>query len=1089
MKTTFKHFCAFYFSCTALALGAVVVQAEDEAGAKEDAGPIWQGETEQVRFSVQEGTWLNIDVSPDGERLVFDLLGDLYLLPVEGGKAVRLTTTTAQEVQPRFSPDGQILAFISDENGGNNIHLMSLASLERRALTEETFRLLSNPRWHPSGTGIVARKHFTGTRSLGSGEMWLYHLEGGTGVALTDKRNDQQDENDPVYSPDGRYLFYSQDATTGPYFRYNKNPYEGIYVTRRLDLNTGENIALLGGPGGAVRPEPSPDGRYLAYVKRIQTDTALMLYDRTTGRHELLSSKLDHDQQEVWAVFGLYPNFAWTPTSDALFFWAGGGIHRLDLATREVKEIPFEAEVDVQLAKAQKAKPQLATSEINVKMMRDWSTVPDGSATVFHALGHLYTTRLDEPVPQRLTDFDGFEYSPSFSKDGRWLTYVQWSDAGYGHVMRARWRNSGSRLKIETVTSAPGHYQNPAVSDNGDVVYEKLSGNGFRGYHHGLEPGLYLYSESDGSARRIVREARSPQFIESDSRIAYEYGGGDKRILASVGRSGEQQRDHYQLGRVSEWAIEPAGLRIAYREDFKVYVSPMVTSAKIQPLSHSDTALPSTQVSDSAGRYLHWSDIGLHWGLGSQYFSLALKGPDPEAVAQQIPLTEARDYGTDLLAYENARIITMAGAPIEQGTLLVQGNKIVAVGPKETVSVPASARRFDLSGKTIIPGLIDTHAHHSGHFYSSPLPQTNASYLANLAFGVTTTHDPSSNTETVFSLSELQRTGRLIGPRVLSTGAVLYGAKSNSFVDIQSLDDARLHLSRLKEQGAFSVKSYNQPRRDQRQYVMQAAAELGMSVYPEGGATFYNQLTHLIDGATGLEHNLPIAPLYEDVLSLWAAAPWVGYTPTLVVNYAGLNSEYYWYQASDVWHHELLGKYTPLAELTARSRRVEKAADDDFFFKTVAASAKDLQERGVLVTVGAHGQLQGLGYHWEMWSLALGGMSPEQVLQAATIDGARYLNVQDQVGSLEPGKLADFAVLGKNPLADIQHTDSVEQVSIDGVLYDSATMNAIAPVARDRGLLWFEREGGNVLWDANNWGMTRPEDDFPTCPAHQERHY
>ena len=160
-------------------------------------------------------------------------------------------------------------------------------------------------------------------------------------------------------------------------------------------------------------------------------------------------------------------------------------------------------------------------------------------------------------------------------------------------------------------------------------------------------------------------------------------------------------------------------------------------------------------------------------------------------------------------------------------------------------------------------------------------------------------------------------------------------------------------------------------------------------------------------------------------MSLWAAAPEIGYTPTLVVNYAGLNSEFYWYQSSDVWNHELLGKYTPLAELTARSRLVEKAADDDFFFKTVAASAKDLQERGVLVTVGAHGQLQGLGYHWEMWSLAMGGMSPEQVLQAATIDGARYLNIHDQVGSLEAGKLADFAVLGKNPLADIQHTDSV----------------------------------------------------------------
>jgi imidazolonepropionase-like amidohydrolase/Tol biopolymer transport system component len=1046
---------------------------------------IWQGPTEKVEFTTDEGTWLNLDVSPDGTRIVFDMLGDLYLVPIEGGEAQRLTTTLAQEVQPRFSPDGNSLAYISDANGGNNIFVMDLASKEERPITTEKFRSLTNPRWHPNGSGIVARKHFTGSRSLGSGEMWFYHLDGGSGVQLTTKRNEQQDENDPVYSPDGRYLFYTQDATPGPYFQYNKNPHEGIYVTRRLDLDTGENIALLGGPGGAVRPEPSPDGRYLAYVKRIQTDSALMLYDRRTGQNQVLYRELDHDQQEVWALFGLYPNFAWTPDSESIVFWAAGKLHRINVESKAVVGIPFTASVSQVLAKTTKATPKLGVDEVSSMMLRDFATSPDGRYVVFHSLGHLYYADVQSPKPKRLTKLDGFEYAPQFSADGKYLVFAHWQDESYGSIYRGSWRGAKGVSGLAKITSEPGHYQHPDVNNQGVVVYQKQTGNSFRGLLYGLEPGIYV-SGNNGKARRILREGRKPIFLNDDL-IAYEHGGGDKRFISTVQQDGTQQRTRYSLGSISEWAIDPAGEHIAYRKDFKVFVAPIVLSAKEQLLGGAE--LSSIQASSGAGRYLHWSSQALHWSLGSTYSSVAMTSSEAKPTEQTLELTFPVSRSNKLIAYQNARIIPVVGVPIELGTLLVQGNKIVAIGDSDSVEVPVDAIVIDVSGKTIVPGFIDTHAHHSGHFYSSPLPETNASYLANLAFGVTTTHDPSSNTETVFSLAELQRAGTLIGPRIFSTGSVLYGAKSNSFVDIQSLDDARMHLKRLQAQGAFSVKSYNQPRREQRQWIMQAAAELGMSVYPEGGATFYNQLTHILDGSTGLEHNLPVAPLYEDVLRLWQGAPHVGYTQTLVVNYAGLNSEYYWYQDSNVWEHELLGRYTPLAELTARSRRVAQAAEDDYFFKTVAASGKALQDRGVLVTVGAHGQLQGLGYHWEMWSLAEGGMTPEKVLQAATIDGARYLNMDREIGSLEVGKLADFVVLNKNPLDDIRNTDSVAMVSIDGRLYDSSSMNQVAPQAKERGALWFEREGANALWNAENWGMTRPEEDFPICPAHAPTHW
>ncbi len=1046
---------------------------------------IWQGPTEELVFTTDEGTWLNVDVSPDGSQIVFDMLGDLYLLPMAGGEAERLTTTLAQEVQPRFSPDGKSLTYISDANGGNNIFVMELATKHERAITTEKFRSLTNPRWHPDGSGIVARKHFTGSRSLGSGEMWFYHLDGGSGVQLTSKRNEQQDENDPVYSPDGRYLYYTQDATPGPYFQYNKNPHEGIYVTRRLDLETGENIALLGGPGGAVRPEPSPDGRYIAYVKRIQTDSVLMLYDRQTGESQVLYRELDHDQQEVWALFGLYPNFSWTPDSESIVFWAKGKLHRIDVDTKAVVGIGFTAEVAQTIAQTRKATPKVDIDVVASKMLRDFATSPDGRYLVFHALGHLYYADVQNLQPKRLTKLEGFEYAPQFSADGKYLVFAHWQDGTYGSIYRAKWRGTKGISGLAKITSEPGHYQHPDVNNEGTVVYQKQTGNSFRGLLYGLEPGIYV-SDQNGKARRLLREGREPIFLREDL-IAYEHGGGDKRFISTVNTDGTEQRTRYSLGAISEWAIDPLGQRIAYRKDFKVYVAPIVLSAKEQSLGGAE--LTAKQVSEGAGRYLHWSSGALHWSLGPTYSSLDMSRPEASPAEYTLELSYPVKRSDKIIAYQNARIVPVVGRPIERGTLLVQGNKIVAVGDFADVEVPANAMVIDVSDKTIVPGFIDTHAHHSGHFYSSPLPETNASYLANLAFGVTTTHDPSSNTETVFSLAELQRTGKLIGPRIFSTGSVLYGAKSNSYVDIQSLDDARVHLKRLQAQGAFSVKSYNQPRREQRQWIIQAAAELGMSVYPEGGATFYNQLTHILDGSTGLEHNLPVAPLYEDVLRLWQGAPHVGYTQTLVVNYAGLNSEYYWYQDSNVWEHELLGRYTPVAELTARSRRVQQAAEDDYFFKTVAASGKALQDRGVLVTVGAHGQLQGLGYHWEMWSLAKGGMAPDKVLQAATIDGARYLNMDREIGSLEVGKLADFVILNKNPLEDIRNTDSVAMVSIDGRLYDSSSMNQVAPEANERGKLWFEREGSNALWNAENWGMTRPEDEFPVCPAHAPNHW
>jgi imidazolonepropionase-like amidohydrolase len=321
---------------------------------------------------------------------------------------------------------------------------------------------------------------------------------------------------------------------------------------------------------------------------------------------------------------------------------------------------------------------------------------------------------------------------------------------------------------------------------------------------------------------------------------------------------------------------------------------------------------------------------------------------------------------------------------------------------------------------------------------------------------VTTSHDPSNDTQTVFTKSEMQRAGSLLGPRLYSTGTILYGAELPIKATVENYDDALMHIRRMKAAGAISVKSYNQQRRDTRQMILKAAREQGLMVVPEGGSLLYQNLTQITDGHTGIEHSLPVPKLYRDVVTLFSKTR-VGYTPTLIVAYGGLFGENYWYQHDDVWRNTRLLAFTPRDVLVERSRRRPMAAEDDFNHLLIARGAKLLKDAGTSVQLGAHGQLQGLGAHWELWMLAQGGMTPLEALDSATISGARYLGMDKDLGSLETGKLADLVVLDRNPLDDIRSSDSVRFVMLNGRLYDASTLDQIAPDARKRPPFWWQR--------------------------------
>ncbi|WP_203292652.1 amidohydrolase family protein [Luteirhabdus pelagi] len=1049
------------------------------------------------KFTTDEGTWMNLDVSPDGKTIVFDMLGDIYSMPISGGKAKALRTGIPFELQPRFSPDGSKISFTSDAGGGDNIWVMDADGSDAKQITKEDFRLLNNAVWMPNGNYLIARKHFTSERSLGAGEMWQYHITGGSGLQLTERKNDQQDVNEPFVSPDGKYLYYAEDVYPGGYFQYNKDPNDQIYAIKRYDFETGETETITGGPGGAARPVVSPDGKKLAFIKRVRTKSALYLHDLETGEEWPIYDQLNKDQQEAWAIFGVYPNFDWMPNSKEIVFWSGGKINRINIESRDVTEIPFEVDVKIDLAETVHFTNPIERDRFTPKVIRHAVTSPDGKMLIFNALGRIWKKELPNGSSTRVTSGTDFEFEPAFSPDGSTIVYVSWNDLGKGAIFTVP-TSGGTPTKL---TSEKAIYRTPSFAPNGNqIVFRKEDGNTDQGFSFTKRPGIYTMNTQGGNEQFVTKDGEYPTFTKDGNRIFLQTGGtyfGDlTKKLISVDLEGNDEREHITSKYANRLVPSPNNEWIAFTNLHKVFVAPLVMNGQTIDIDDKSKAVPISQVAKDAGINIHWSPDSekVMWTLGDEYFSNALENrftflpnspeevPDMTTEGIKIGLTASVDKPQGKIAFTNARIITMKGDEvIENGSIVIEGDEIVSIGKANSVAIPTDAKVYDTSGKTIMPGMVDAHAH-VGAFRYGLTTQQNWQLMANLAFGVTTSHDPSANTETVFTLSELLKSGDLIGPRLYSTGFILYGADGDFKAVINGLEDARSSIRRTKAFGAKSVKSYNQPRRDQRQQVLQAAREEGINVVPEGGSTFFHNISMVIDGHTGVEHNIPVAPVYKDILEVWGESG-TGYTPTLIVNYGGMNGEFYFYERDNVWENEKLLRFTPRSIIDSRSRHRMKVPQEEYKngHILVSETAKEMSDAGVKVNMGAHGQLQGLGAHWETWMLQQGGMTNLEALKAATINAAEYIGAGEDIGSLEKGKLADLLVLTDNPLENIENTTSIEMVMSNGRLYDAETLNEIGNRKKEREPFWWENEKHNQAFP---WHQESESFLVPGCGCH-----
>lgn len=1110
--------------------------------------------TRTVAFTTNEGSWMSVDVHPSGETIAFDLMGDIYTLPITGGTATPVTKGMAFESHPRFSPDGNKILFTSDRSGSDNIWIIDRVKEDTTQLTKERVEDFPAAFWTPDGEYIIASK---GRRTP---KLVMYHKDGGGGTPLIDQPAGLK-TIDPFVDPKGRYVYFSMRNGS-----WNYNAALPQYQIGYYDRDNARMSALTSRYGSAFTPTLSKDGQWMVYGSRYQDKTGLILRNMKTGEEKWLAYPVQRDEQESIAPLGVLPGMAFTPDSKFVLTSYNGKLWKISVPDGKATEIPFTVNLSLEMGPRLDFKyPITDTSHALVTQIRDAAPSPDGKQLAFTALNRLYVMDYPNGTPKRLTANDFTEANPIWSPDGKQLAFVTWNDDKGGDIWKVQFPDANAKQKnapkspvLTKLTTIPAFYIDLGWSPNNRIVFSRSSA---RIYQETISPFLsgaemeLCWMPANGGDITVIDKANgrgNPHFAAAFPERLFLNGGGGS--LLSVKWDGTDEKTHVKVTGITPYGsvveddenplhikrpvygrnamtflnhcmlrepkaaeremqmpasastitMAPQGFKALAQVNNDIYVVTVPMTGKpvsINVAEPSASNFPSRRLTEIGGEFPYWEANGqrVHWSIGNGHFvydikkaeafedsvKLAKKADEKKKAAGikdstatakadsaskkpadkkdpryepeelQVKVYFQRDMPGGTILLKNARIITMKGEQIiEKGDLLIEKNRITAIGSSGSVNSPVNAHVIDCAGKTVVPGFVDVHSHMWPYW---GLHKNQAwVYSANLAYGVTTTRDPQTATTDVLTYGDMVEAGQIVGPRIYSTGpGVGYW-----MYNLKDLDQTRRILKQYsKYYNTKTIKMYLTGNRLHRQWVITAAKEQQLMPTTEGGLDFKLNMTNLFDGYPGHEHSLPIYPLYKDVTKTIAESK-MTVTPTLLVSYGGPWAENYYFENESPTYDPKLNYFTPYEELAEKSRRRNQGwfRPEEHVFQKHAETMNSIVKQGGLAGVGSHGQLQGLGYHWELWSIQSGGMSNHDALKVATIKGAEAIGLDKDLGSLEEGKLADIVILDKNPLENIRHTNTIRYVIMNGRVYQGDTLDEIYPAQRKLKKEWKEQK-------------------------------